>query len=126
MNNNKITINKEFDLNYSIDQIKLNIKKLYTENVYKMKYTYMLQKELDSLMELFICPNQTSFIKFVMERIIWILEMWPATHPYTIFRQFKLNRWNLLPRKFTTTACSKSITTSTHYLTVSRHVFMKS
>ena len=49
MNNNKITINKEFDLNYSIDQIKLNIKKLYTENVYKMKYTYMLQKELDSL-----------------------------------------------------------------------------
>lgn len=49
MNNNKITINKEFDLNYSMDQIKLNIKKLYTENVYKMKYTYMLQKELDSL-----------------------------------------------------------------------------
>jgi hypothetical protein len=49
MNNNKITINKEFDLNYNIDQIKLNVKKLYTENVYKMKYTYMLQKELDSL-----------------------------------------------------------------------------
>jgi hypothetical protein len=49
MNNNKITINKEFDLNYGLDQIKHNIKKLYTENVYKMKYTYMLQKEMDSL-----------------------------------------------------------------------------
>jgi hypothetical protein len=49
MNNNKITINKEFDLNYNIDVVKFNIKKLYTENVYKMKYTYLLSKEMDSL-----------------------------------------------------------------------------
>ena len=47
--NNKITINKEFDLNYNIDFVKINIKKLYTESIYKMKYTYMLQKEMDSL-----------------------------------------------------------------------------
>lgn len=49
MNNNNITINKEFDLNYNIDVVKFNIKKLYTENVYKMKYTYLLSKEMDSL-----------------------------------------------------------------------------
>ena len=49
MNNNKITINKEFDLKYNIDLVKINIKKLYTESIYKMKYTYMLQKEMDSL-----------------------------------------------------------------------------
>ena len=49
MNNNKITINKEFDLKYNIDVVKLNIKKLYTENIYKMKYTYLLGKEMDSL-----------------------------------------------------------------------------
>jgi len=49
MNNNKITINKEFDLKYHIDVVKLNIKKLYTENIYKMKYTYLLGKEMDSL-----------------------------------------------------------------------------
>jgi|688.fasta_scaffold396025_2 hypothetical protein len=49
MNNNKITINKEFDLKYNIDVVKLNIKKLYTENIYKRKYTYLLQKEMDSL-----------------------------------------------------------------------------
>lgn len=49
MNNNKITINKEFDLNYNIDFVKLNIKKLYTENIYKRKYTYILGKEIDSL-----------------------------------------------------------------------------
>lgn len=49
MNNNKITINKEFDLKYNIDFVKINIKKLYTESIYKMKYTYMLQKEMDSL-----------------------------------------------------------------------------
>ena len=49
MNNNKITINKEFDLNFNIDFIKINIKKLYTESIYKIKYTYMLQKEIDSL-----------------------------------------------------------------------------
>lgn len=49
MNNNKITINKEFDLNYNIDFVKLNIKKLYTENIFKRKYTYILGKEIDSL-----------------------------------------------------------------------------
>lgn len=49
MNNNKITINKEFDLKYNIDFVKINIKKLYTKSIYKMKYTYMLQKEMDSL-----------------------------------------------------------------------------
>jgi hypothetical protein len=49
MNTNKITINKEYDLKYNIDIVKINIQKLYTESIYKMKYTYMLQKQMDSL-----------------------------------------------------------------------------
>lgn len=49
MNNNKITINKEFDINYKIGDVKHNIRRLYGDNIYKRKFTYMLQKEMDSL-----------------------------------------------------------------------------
>jgi hypothetical protein len=49
INGNKITINKTFELQHSIEVVKGNINRLLNDKAFKLKYTYMLQKNIDSL-----------------------------------------------------------------------------
>jgi hypothetical protein len=46
---NKITINKSFELQHSIEVVKENVNRLLNDRVFKSKYTYILQKNIDSL-----------------------------------------------------------------------------
>jgi hypothetical protein len=46
---NKITINKTFELQHSIEVVKGNINRLLNDKAFKLKYTYILQKNIDSL-----------------------------------------------------------------------------
>ena len=46
---NKITINKTFELQHSIEEVKEQVNRLLNDRIYKLKYTYILQKNIDSL-----------------------------------------------------------------------------
>ncbi len=46
---NKITINKTFELQHNIEVVKENIDRLLNDRAFKLKYTYILQKNIDSL-----------------------------------------------------------------------------
>lgn len=49
ISSNKITVNKTFELQYNIEFVKENINRLVNDRVFKAKYTYMLQKNIDAL-----------------------------------------------------------------------------